>query len=160
MLINIFLITHPLKFELLFIYSSHLTLLEFSVMSTIKKKKKTLFRLRGKKKVVFRHCFFLSVLIDWWPKCLQCQQKGNRSGVLGGIGDTVWDSRVVLSLLVQNAISSTCITPGHFRSMGSSADGRTTTPPDSWWAHPGRRRGVCMCVNDLLISQLHHWLNS
>ena len=39
MLINIFLITHPLKFELLFIYSSRVTLLEFSVMSTIKKKK-------------------------------------------------------------------------------------------------------------------------
>ena len=49
MLINIFLITHPLKFELLFIYSSHLTLSEFSVLSTIKKKKKDTFRLRGRK---------------------------------------------------------------------------------------------------------------
>ena len=46
---NIFLITHPLKFELLFIYSSHLTLSEFSVLSTIKKKKKDTFRLRGRK---------------------------------------------------------------------------------------------------------------
>ena len=140
MFINIFLITHPLKFELLFIYSSHLTLSEFSVLSAIKKKKrKTLSDWGGEKKVVFRYSFFLSVLIDWWTKCLQFQQKGNRSGVLGGIRDTVWDSKVVLSLLVQNAASSTRVTPGHFRSTCSSAEGRAITPPDDWWAYLGRR---------------------
>ena len=75
MLINIFLITHPLKFELLFIYSSRVTLLEFSVMSTIKKKKRRVSDWEGGEKVAFRCSFFLSVLTDGWPKCLQFQQK-------------------------------------------------------------------------------------